>query len=701
MNPLSRRRILPVIYQGEHAECGLACVAMVAAYHGHPIDLGLLRERADVSSRGTSLRELIRIADSLRLRSRVVHVEPESIHRLRVPAIVHWDLSHYVVVRRVSKRRVEVHDPNHGRVSIPLNELGRHLSGIAVELSPGQAFQATNEFRGVSLANLVPKDLKVGGRLGAVAASALLAQLLALVAPFYFQVVIDRTLPSFSIQALGWLTALFIVLVLVEWIVKHLRNTAALHLSMLANARLSVSLLERLLRLPLGYFESRTISGLMAKFDSLDEVRTILCEDAVRLLIDLLMCIAFALVMFLYSPALFGVTMLFVLGYAGYRFATFESFRLATQDQIVRKAEQRNHLLQTVQYAHVVKAYGTEGSRLEQWRALLADDLRGDHRINQARSNFDHARDGVTALELMVTGYLCFLQVMAGSMTLGMVFAFLAYKRLFVSSAFGVVEVVFKIKTVGTHMNHLSDLVHTPPTEYAGVLPVSRTDFDKPIRIERLSFRFRGESSDVFQNVSAVVEPSSRLVIAGPTGSGKTTLVKLLLRLEMPKAGSIRLGDVDVSQLDHHAWLSYIGAVLQGGSLFSATIRENIAYGVAEIDDERVSWAAQMACVNEEIDRLPMGYETYLGDRGGVLSAGQIQRILIARALYRDPAVLIMDEGTANLDQETEAAVLKNLRKLKITTIHAAHRAQVIADATHVVRLEQLAAVPEQMAVDA
>ena len=692
MIKLAGARTLPVIYQSEHAECGLACLAMVAAYFGHPIDLGLLRERTGTSSRGMSLNQLLHACKSIGLHTRVVGVEPHQLRQLGLPAILHWDLSHYVVVRRVTATRVDIHDPNRGLVSIALDEIGNHLSGIAIELRPGQDFVVKDEFRRVGIRDLLPKDLKLGGRLVAVAAVALLAQLIALIIPYYFQVVIDRALLSYSFDALHWLTAFFICLVCVDWLVKYLRNTAALNLSMIASVKLSAALLERLLFLPLGYFESRTISGLVAKFDSLDEVRTILCDDAVRLFVDLLMCLGLAVVLFYYSPTLLCWTLLFVGIYILFRLARFQQFRLATEEQIVRRVEQRNHLLQTVHHADVVKANGVEDHRLQQWRDLMILDLRGDFRIKHARSSFELARDGLIALETIVTGYLCFLQVFTGKLSLGMVFAYFAYKRQFVSSAWSLVEIFFKVRTLGIHINHLADVVHTPGlprgSEGNGQLrQLSRAEFANPIVVDQLSFRFAGEQAEVLFGLSFTVARGSRFVITGPSGVGKTTLIKLLLGLLNPSAGTVRLGEVCCASIERASWLRHVGSVLQGGALFAATIRENIALGADDIDDDRVAWCAGIACIHNDIAQLPMRYETHLGDRGGILSAGQIQRLLIARALYRQPEILIMDEGTANLDQDTEAAILQNLRSLGITTIHAAHRAQVVQDATHVLHL--------------
>lgn len=681
---------LPVIIQGEHSECGLACIAMISGFHGHSIDIALLRERAGASPRGTSLRDMIRIGALMGLESRVVKVEPETIHRLKLPAILHWDMSHFVVLKRVSRRRVEIHDPNHGAVSLSREVLGRHLSGIAIELRPGEAFDRKNEFRRVTISDLTGNTFGILPKLTPILLLAMVAQLLAIVAPYYFQIAIDRVVPFSDFNVLGWMTLLFLGLAVVDWLVRHARNAAALQLGFLLNAHLSERLLSRLLRMPLSYFESRSVSGVVAKFESLEEIRSVICEDAVMVLVDGLMCIAMFILLFLYSPRMALIATASVAAYMVYQILSFKRFRLLLAQHIVRNAQQRDHLLQSVRSAVVMKAGSAERQRESEWKGLFSRATHDDLAIRRARSNFQTVREGVIAFDTLLIGFLALGQVMAGSMTIGMVIAFLTYKRLFSGSAMGLVEISFKLCAVRVHLDNLIDLMATAQEAPANDDQSSavRLDFDAPLHVDNISFRYPGAQQAVIDGFSAVIQPGERVAIRGGSGVGKTTLLKILLGLVEPASGGIRLGQNPITIENRRAWLSRIGVVLQGEALFSGSVRDNIAFGAEVIDDVRIAFAANLACIDQEIEVMPMGYETHLGDRGGTLSGGQAQRILIARALYRQPSMLIMDEGTANLDLATESQILANIASLGITVIHAAHRQQVIDNALKVISLE-------------
>lgn len=679
---------LPVIYQGEHAECGLACIAMVAGYFGHSIDLPTLRSRAGASPRGTSLRDLLRIAGVMDLRTRVVRVEPEQLRRLKLPAIVHWDMSHYVVVKRVRRDGIDIHDPNHGFRRVPLAETGRHLTGIAIELAPGPGFVPRNEYRRLAARDLIGPGFSLASSMAPVLCLAVAAQMLAVASPYFLQLAIDRAIPAYDPGLLGGITLLFLSLAGVEWLVRYARNRAALNVGMTLSVHLSERLMLRLLHMPLSFFEGRSVSGIAAKFDSLDEVKGVVCEDAVKLLVDGLMCVAMCVVLLIYHYKLALLAMASVALYLAYQLLCYRKLRLANEEQIVLNVQQRDHLVQSVRNVAAMKAGAAERQRMQEWKLLFRRAVTGDQAIRIARSNFETSRDSLAGIDALVIGYLALMMVLDGSMTLGMLIAFLTYKRLFTISAMGLVEVSFRVRAVRIHLDNLIDLVPQPDaSELAQHHSPSGLDFSQPIHLRNVTFGYPGSDQAVLQSLTLSIMPGKRNVIHGPSGVGKSTLLKLLLRITEPQQGSLWLGSTDLSGISREAWLSHIGVVLQGDGLFSGSIRENIAFGSKSIEDEKVREAARSACIDEEILALPMGYETPLGDRGGGLSGGQIQRLLIARALYRRPRLLIMDEGTANLDSVTEAKILGRIRSMGMTVVHAAHRQQVIDDADTVIAI--------------
>nr|GAT45559.1 ABC transporter protein [Mycena chlorophos] len=683
-----RRKKLPVVYQSENAECGVACLAMIASYHGHHLDLATLRNKAEVSSRGTTLRELLRVAAGLKLRTRVVKVEPKDLHRVTLPAILHWDLTHFIVLKRVVGQTAILHDPNRGLVKIKIKDIGVHLAGIAIECSPEEGFVQRDERRPVKLKELSGEFSGVFKSVTFLGLLAVVSQSLMIAIPYYFQVVIDRVVPTRDDNFLGVVSILFVLFVALDWAIKHTRNVAALFVSMRLNIRLAVRIFEHLIRLPLSFFQSRNLTDLASKFDSLDEIRSILCEDAIRLLVDGLTLFTMIAILGAYKPPLLVCALLFMSVYVAYRIGTFQRFRLATEEQITKRVKQRSHLLESIQRIEAVKTFAAERLRLREWEGHFLSDMVGDSELKRWRGRYELSRDSLMSLEMIVSGYVAARYLIADTMTLGMLFAFFTYKRLFTTSTLSFVETIFKVRVLGLHLDRLADVIRATPEEVEfrspQMVPIT---FDQALVVRDLSFSYPCEHSELLSGVSFTVNPGQRLAIVGPSGVGKSTLIKILLKLIEAQSGTITLGSMDQREVPRHHWLSGVGTVMQNDRLFGGSVRENIAFGEAEIDDAMVAKVAHLACVDEDIERFPMGYDTLVGEMGGAMSGGQIQRILIARALYKKPSLLVMDEGTANLDKHTEAAVLERVRGLGISVIHAAHRPQVIADATHVLHV--------------
>lgn len=689
MPMMGRRRHL--IYQSENSECALACLAMIGWHFGYRSDLATLRQKVVVSSRGANLNDILAIAAAMKLTARAVSVEPATLNRLRLPAVAHWDMAHFVVICSVGRHHITIHDPARGVVKMPMTEIGKHLTGIAVEFEKAQDFAPVNSYRPVKLRELIRGAGGLGASLTVMLFLALTTQALTIAIPLYFQITIDRILPKPSVNALLLVSWLFLLLVGLEWSLRLCRNFIALKLSRRLTLFLSESLLARLLALPLVFFETRNITDLLGKFDSLEEVRSILAEDVVKILSDGLMLAIGIVVLACYGMLLLTTVVGCVLLYVGYRVLTFDRFRLLNEEQIYRRVAQKAHLLETVQRVQAVKLSGAENNRRTEWTRLLASDVDGDLALKRWRVKFDLARDGTLGLETVLATMLAFMGVMDGTLTLGQVIAFLTYKRIFTMSAFSLIEVISKASVLGLHLNRLADVVRHPPEAapvFTGV-GAAESDSSSIFHASNLAFGYPAAAM-LFQDISFVVRRGDRLVITGPSGCGKSTLIKVLLKLHPPLHGDVWKEGRSIRQEERNAWLGNIGAVMQGDRLFGGSIRENVALGDLLIDDQRVREACELACIDADIQTLPLRYETLVGDLGAALSGGQMQRVLIARALYRRPAVLIMDEGTANLDSQSEAQILRNLREAGITTIQAAHRQQVIEDATVIVDLSRL-----------
>jgi ATP-binding cassette, subfamily B, bacterial CvaB/MchF/RaxB len=682
-------RRLPLIYQSTNAECALACVAMLCGYHGRAIDLDSLRRLSDASLRGTTLTELIRVARTQGLASRVVRVEPAQLGALATPCILHWNLSHFVVLRRVGRKAVWIHDPNHGAEKIALADIGRHLSGIAVEMRPGADFVREDQRRRIGLGDLATDLRGAAAAFATLLALALLAQSLIVAVPYYFQLVVDQAIPSLDVRYAQRLALLFGALILIDWILRHLRMLLTLYLSARVNLAFSQRLFAHLLHLPLAFFEQRNVSDMASKFDSVEEIRAIVTEDAVRLLVDALMLLVTLAILVGYDLRLALCASGFVGFYLALRVSTYHRFRIETEQQLRQKVQERGHLLETVRGIQAVKALSAESTRLDAWRTRFTAGLHGDTAISRRKLSYELMRDGLLALENVASLYLGALLVIRGELSIGMIFAFYTYKRLFTTSAMNFVEVAFKVRVLRLHFERLADILASTPD--ARDLPASAAPLPfAALRLQGLGFRYGSGQPWLFRGLDLDILPGEHLVITGPSGCGKTTLLRLLIGLNQAQEGQLLLGAADLAAHPRASWTPLLGVVMQDDLLFAGSVADNISFFADAPDAARLAAAAQAACIAEDIEALPMGYETLIGELGSSFSAGQIQRIVLARALYRQPRLLIMDEGTANLDEATERRVLSNLKALGLTVVQAAHRPQPIAMAARVYDLASM-----------
>lgn len=690
---LGRRR-LPLIYQSVNAECGLACAAMVAGYWGANIDIHAVRERCQSATFGLTLAQLRAVLHNLNLKTRVVRVEPLLLRRVRTPAILHWGVGHYVILKRATSSFVEIHDPDRGALRLTMEEVDRKLSGWAIEAVPDAEFQPFEKRQRIQwLAWLGFKPRWLVG-ISIVMLLALASQLIVVSVPYYLQVVVDRIIPSAELALLPNLAILFGVLVALDWLVRSTQVQIANLLGMTMSNVFGGRVFNHLLNLPLAYFEGRSLSDVASRFDSLEELRRSILEDAPTAIISMLLFMLSGLAILRFAPELLVCVAVFLGGYALFRVLYFRRHKQLLADAFFLRTRESSTLYETLQNLLAIKAFSAESARARRWSQRLVRAGGASVRLNLARARLDHTKEASVALESVVSLYLASQLVMNGSMTVGMLVGFIAYKRLLTTSVLSLTEFAFRCRAVGVHLSRLTDIAAAAPeVDTSGG---KRCDAMQSLELIAVSHVYPGTGRPTFGPVSFTLRRGERVALVGPSGCGKSTLVKLILGLIPTKHGAIAVNGDNLSDLNRAAWLGTIGVVFQGDKLLSGSLLENICFFDDKPDRTRAREAAEAAHIWSDIERLPMGLDTPLQDDFAILSAGQKQRIFIARALYKRPQLLIMDEGTANLDEILEANILKNLAGMRMTVLHATHRPQVIRDATHVLEVGQVQLLPQQ-----
>ena len=679
------RRMTPLL-QSEAAECGLACLAMVALHHGHRVNLTGLRQRHPISIKGSTLDQLMAIASELDLSPRAVRLELEELPQLQRPAILHWDLNHFVVLERVGTRDVTILDPALGRRTMSLGEAGRHFTGVALELTPTAGFRPIEARARTRLSDLWSRLVNYRGAIVQVLLLSLLLQLTALATPFYLQLTVDEAIGQGDASLLVVLLVAFGAVYALNAVTRALREWVVLTLGESLTFQLGGNVVRHLLRLPLGYFERRHVGDLLSRIGSIQPIQALLTQGLVNAFIDSALLVTTLVVMLLISPLLTGLVAVTSLFYLLYSLLLYPALRRRTEEEIVARAGEETYLMESMRAMRAIKLHGHEAMRENGWRNRYADVISASYRARMFDIRLDLAENLLFGLQFLLVVYLGALAVLDQRLTVGLLIAFLAYRTSFTTSAAALVEQLQKWRLLQVHLDRLSDIV-CEEREQAQAAP-RRTLLPGPaIRVEELSFAYGPAEPPVLDRLDFEIPGGSFVAITGPSGAGKTTLLRILLGLLPPSTGRVLVDRVPLGPASIGGWRARIGAVMQDDYLLTGTLADNIAFFDPHMNDSAVRQAARLAWIDSEIMKMPMGYQSLISDMGSALSSGQRQRILLARALYRDPDILFLDEGTANLDEATETRIVEMIAALPITRVVIAHRPALVERADIVLEL--------------
>jgi ATP-binding cassette, subfamily B, bacterial CvaB/MchF/RaxB len=687
----SGRRRTPLVLQTEAAECGLACLAMVAGYHGYRTDLATLRGRHSMSLKGTTLANLIKVAAELNLNSRPLRVELGVLDHLRLPAILHWDLNHFVVLVEVRRQTAVILDPSLGRRIVTVNELSTHFTGVALEITPSEQFRPLTERSEISLRKLVGRMSGLGRALTQLFVLGAILELFAIMGPMFMQLVLDHAVVSGDHDVLTVLALGFMLLTVIQVGVSTLRAWAGLHLDTTLNLHLLTRLFTHLVQLPMSYFSRRHVGDVVSRFDSLNTIRRTITTTFLEVLVDGLMAVATAAMMFLYSQKLALIVCGATALYAALRVVRYRPLREISEDQIICAAKQQTNFLETVRGMQSVKLFNRQAQRGLLYQNLAVDTFNAEIRVQKLRMLFTALNAILLGAQNVAVIWLGATLVLDQTFSVGMLFAFISYQSQFTSRMSSLIDSAISFKMLELYTGRVADIALTvPESELAGSdLGAAAKNWD--IEVRHLSVRYADSEPFVLRDVNLTVEEGESVAVVGPSGCGKTTLLRAMLGLLPFSEGEISIGGIGLAQLGTANYRNLIGTVMQDDKLFSGSIADNITFFDPAPDMTRVERCGRLASIHDDILAMPMGYHTLIGDMGTVLSGGQKQRVLLARALYKEPKILLLDEATSHLDVVREKQVSDAIRQLNLTRVIVAHRPETIASADRVFYLDGLA----------
>lgn len=686
---LGWRTRLPSILQAEATECGLACLAMISAFHGHHVALSELRLQHSISLKGSTLIHLIQIADAIGLGSRAVKLEMDELHTLKLPCVLHWNFNHFVVLAGVDGQCLTVHDPAQGIRKLSLADASKSFTGVALEVWPGADFKPQQAKPAVSLRSLLGRVSGLFPALGQVLALALVLEVFALMSPFLLQWTIDNVLLTQDKNLLTTLLVGFGLLLVMQQSVSVARAWIMLHTSTSLGIQWRANVFSHLLALPVHYFEKRHLGDVVSRFGAIGIIQQTLTATFFSTVLDGLMTIATLCMMFVYSAQLAVIALAAMLIYATVRWLWYRPLRRASEEQIIHAARQESYFLETVRGIRTLKLFQKQYLRRSAWLALLVQQVNAGLRTQKLQlvySQFNALIFGVESL--MVIGVGASL-VMDSQFSVGVLMAFMAYKSQFISRVTNLIDHVFELHMLRLQGERLADIVLHAPEEQHALPGIEKQDAQRAdIALEDLRFRYSDHEPFVLDGLSLHIAHGESVVITGASGCGKSTLISLMLGVLQPTSGQIKFAGINLEHSSAGSLRSRIATVMQDDCLFAGSLADNIAFFDSDCDMDRVVECATQASIHADILLMPMGYNTLVGDMGTVLSGGQKQRVMLARALYRKPDILILDEASSHLDILCERQVNEAVRGLKVTRIIVAHRLESIASADRVIRLE-------------
>lgn len=684
------RRRLPMILQTEAAECGIASLAMVAGYLGHNIDLTDIRRRYGVSLKGASLKDLIRVAEQLQMAARPVRIKLAELSLLKAPCILHWDLNHFVVMKSVKRGSIVIHDPAAGVRRMPLAEASKHFTGVALELTPTSEFKSTKSPPRVKFSTILGHILGVKRSLSQLLLLAIAIEVFAITSPLFMQWVVDHALLTANYDLLLTLILGFTLLLLIRTLISAIRGWMLMGLGASLKVQAQTNLFSHLISLPASYFATRHMGDVMSRFNSQDTILRAITTELLEVMLDGLVVSLTLFIMYLYSPRLASLVLAGVCLYGALRWLLYRPLRQASAEAIVWSARQKSHFLETLRGIQTIKLFNGQDNRRSHWLNLLVEAVNRKLITQKLQLLFRTAKKLLFGgLTILVVG-LGAQDVIANTLSIGMLLAFIAYQDQFVTRVTDLINKFVDLQMLRLHAERLADIALTPPEArdrgFSRLTRVRRRFVG--IEVRDLSFRYSPNDRWILNGIDFRVKPGESVAVTGDSGCGKTMLIKLLAGLLQPTRGEILVGGKPIARIGIETYRTMIGVVLQEDKLFAGSIQDNVSFFSEKPDFKRVEECAKVAAVHNDIQDMPMAYETLIGDMGTTLSGGQKQRLLIARALYRQPSLLLMDEATSHLDLRREKRVSAAIKQTGMTRILVAHRPETIRSANRVIDLE-------------
>lgn len=689
-----RRKWVPELMQMNSTECGAACLAMILSYYGRKTGVAEVRERCGVGRDGLSALAIVKAARQYGLRVRAISLPQNDLRFVPLPAIVHWEFNHFVVLERWSAQRVDVLDPALGRRRLSAEEFDEGFTGVVIELEPGAHFTRRNSFAHLSLWTYLRSVFHLPGFLAQLALASLLLQLLGLGVPVLTKVFVDQIIPGTMHDIMPLIGIGILIIGLTQLVAALLRSSVLIYLQARVDIQMMLGFFEHLLTLPYSFFQQRSSGDLLTRLASNITIRDLLTSQMISTLLDGGTVIVYLIILLTQSLPLALVALTIGIFQIGLLLTTTRLVHDLTKRDLIAQGKAQGYMAEVLTGIATVKAAGAEERALQRWSNLFFEHLNASVPRDYLASVLSTIINTLNLLAPLLLLWFGTAQVLQGSMSIGAMLALNALAVSFLTPLTSLAGSGQKLQLVRAHFERIADIVEAEPEQDSQSV-AQPPQLLGQIELKNVSFRYTPNAAVVLRNINLCVQTGQKVALVGRTGSGKSTLGRLLLGLYSPTEGEILYDGIALRSLDYRAVRRQFGVVLQESTLFSGSIRENIALNDPSMDLDQVVQATQAAAIHEDILQMPMGYETIVAENGSALSGGQRQRLAIARALASAPVIMLFDEATSHLDTVTEQVVEQNLNHLHSTRVIIAHRLSTIQDADLILVLDEGAIIEQ------
>ncbi|BCL79856.1 NHLP family bacteriocin export ABC transporter peptidase/permease/ATPase [Ktedonobacteria bacterium brp13] len=686
-NPFRKR--VPLLLQMSQVECGAACLAMLLCYYGRRSSISEISEQAGIGRDGLSALDIVKSARTYGLRVRAITRESSELRGVTLPAIVHWQFNHFLIVERWSTISVDVVDPAAGRRRISSKEFDQNFTGVVIMMEPGEQFVRHANKAQMTLASYAGQYARrAPWILLQILLASLCLQVFGLAIPLLTALIVDRLVPENQLSILPVLGLGLILVVAAQLITSLLRSLLLVYLQTRLDLQMLPAFFEHLLSLPHSFFLKRSSGDIMARISSNTVIRDIISSQLVSTVLDGSIVLVYLVILLTQAPT-FGLVVL-AIGFLQLLLLLFSNQRMhaLAKSELEAVGKTQGYVGEILNGMEPLKASGGEQRAFDHWSNLFTEQLNVSVRRNYLSSTIATLMGTLQMLAPLLLLWYGTTLVIHNTLSLGTMLALNTLAASFLTPLASLVSSGQQLQLVQSHFERIADVLDAHPEQNVQLVQ-QPPRLQGRISLDNVSFRYDTNSPIILTGITVDIQPGQKIAIVGRTGSGKSTLGKLLLGLYLPTTGSIAYDGIPLRYLNYQAVRAQFGVVMQDVGIFSGSIRQNITFNAPELDVTGTVNAARLADLHDDIARMPMGYETYVSEGGGALSGGQRQRLAIARALAHHPALLLMDEATSALDVMTERRIEQNLRQLPCTQILIAHRLSTIRDADRILVLDE------------